>query len=78
MQCGFVIYDPYGFKEITEAVPKYESGQEVSDCNTAFEAGIKTVSNGKITITLKETLYLWRRNEKGNRRGSECHITILR
>ena len=37
---------------ITEAVPKYESGKDVTDYNTAFNTEIKPVSNGKITITL--------------------------
>ena len=38
--------------KITEAVPKYESGKDVTDYNTAFNTETKSVSNGKITITL--------------------------
>lgn len=38
---------------ITEAVPKYESGKEVTDYNTAFNAETKSVSGAKITIRLK-------------------------
>lgn len=41
-----------GSVKITEAVPKYESGKEVADYNTAFDTETKTVSSGKITITL--------------------------
>ncbi|NOY36881.1 MAG: hypothetical protein GXO83_04835 [Chlorobi bacterium] len=37
---------------IIDAVPKYESGKDVSDYNAAFETEIKTVQNGKITIIL--------------------------
>ena len=40
--------------KITEAVPKYESGKEVTDYNIAFNTETKTVSAGKITITLKD------------------------
>lgn len=40
--------------KITEAVPKYESGKEVTDYNTAFEIETKTVQNNKISITLEE------------------------
>ena len=40
--------------KITEAVPKYESGKEVTDYNTAFNAETKSVSGGKVTITLKD------------------------
>ncbi len=40
--------------KITEAIPKYESGKEVTDFNTAFETETKTVNEGKITITLKD------------------------
>lgn len=38
--------------KITETVPKYESGKEVTNYNTAFNAETKTVSDGKLTITL--------------------------
>ena len=38
--------------KIIQAVPKYESGKEVTDYNTAFETEVKTVSSEKITITL--------------------------
>jgi hypothetical protein len=41
--------------KITEAVPKYDSGKEVTDYETAFETEIKTVSNRKITINLGES-----------------------
>jgi hypothetical protein len=40
--------------KITEAVPKYETGKEVTDYNTAFETETKVVNGGKITITLKD------------------------
>lgn len=40
--------------KITEAVPKYESGKEVTDYNTAFNTETKTVNEGKINITLKD------------------------
>ncbi|MBI3753241.1 MAG: hypothetical protein HY266_04240 [Deltaproteobacteria bacterium] len=40
--------------KITEAVPKYESGKEVTDYNTAFNTETKSVSAGKITITLDD------------------------
>lgn len=38
--------------QITEAVPKYETGKDVADYSTAFNTETKTTSNGKITITL--------------------------
>ncbi|OGI17822.1 MAG: hypothetical protein A3J63_03425 [Candidatus Moranbacteria bacterium RIFCSPHIGHO2_02_FULL_40_12b] len=38
--------------KITEAIPKYESGKEVTNYNTAFNTETKSVSAGKITITL--------------------------
>lgn len=41
--------------KITEAVPKYETGKEVADYNTAFNTETKSVSGGKATITLKDT-----------------------
>jgi hypothetical protein len=41
--------------KITEAVPKYESGKDVADYNTAFNTETKTAQNGKITITLGDT-----------------------
>jgi len=40
--------------KITEAVPKYESGKEVTDYNTAFNTETKTVSGGKVEIILGE------------------------
>ncbi|MBI3754621.1 MAG: hypothetical protein HY265_00455 [Deltaproteobacteria bacterium] len=40
--------------KITEAVPKYESGKDVTDYSTAFNTETKSASNGKITITLKD------------------------
>lgn len=39
--------------KITEAVPKYESGKDVADYNTAFNTETKSVSSEKLTITLK-------------------------
>jgi hypothetical protein len=39
---------------ITDAVPKYESGKQVTDYKTAFKTEIRTVSGGKTTITLKD------------------------
>ena len=41
--------------KITEAVPKYETGQEVTDYSTAFNTETKTVSDGQVTITLGES-----------------------
>ncbi len=38
--------------KITEAVPKYESGKDVTDYNIAFETETKSVQNAKISITL--------------------------
>jgi|SRR3989338_2530319 len=40
--------------KITEAAPKYESGKDVKDYETAFNTETKSVSNGKITITLSD------------------------
>ncbi len=37
---------------ITTAVPKYESGKNISDYGTAFNVETKSVSGGKLTITL--------------------------
>lgn len=38
--------------EIIEAIPKYESGENVTNYTTAFNFETKTVNGGKITITL--------------------------
>lgn len=38
--------------KITEAVPKYETGKNVTDYNTAFKTETKNVQNGKIMLTL--------------------------
>lgn len=40
--------------KVAEAIPKYESGKEVTNYSTAFSAETKTVSGGKVTITLKD------------------------
>lgn len=40
--------------KITEAVPKYESGKDVTDYSTAFNTETKSVSGGKISITLAD------------------------
>ena len=40
--------------KITEAVPKYESGKDVTDYNTAFTTESKTVQNRQITLTLND------------------------
>ena len=40
--------------KITEVVPKYESGKEVSDYSAAFNTETKSISAGKITIILKD------------------------
>ena len=40
--------------KITEAIPKYESGKDVTDYNNAFNTETKSVGSGKITITLKD------------------------
>jgi hypothetical protein len=41
--------------KITEAVPKYETGQEVTDYSTAFNLETKIVSGGKVEIILEES-----------------------
>jgi len=41
--------------KITEAVPKYQSGKDVKDYNAAFTTETKSTSNGKVTITFKDT-----------------------
>jgi len=38
--------------KITQAVPKYESGKDVTDYNTAFATEIKTVQNNTASVTL--------------------------
>lgn len=40
--------------KITEAIPKYELGKDVTDYNNAFNTETKSVGSGKITITLKD------------------------
>jgi hypothetical protein len=40
--------------KITDAVPKYESGQDVTDYDAAFNSETKTVSAGSLTITVKD------------------------
>ncbi len=45
-----------GLVRVTEAVPKYESGKDITDYNTAFNVETKTVSSGSATITLKDKL----------------------
>ena len=39
---------------VIEAVPKYTSGAEVTDYNSAFNTESKSVQNGQITLTLKD------------------------
>ena len=39
---------------VTKAIPKYKTGKEVLNYNTAFNVETKPVSNGKITITLSD------------------------
>jgi hypothetical protein len=41
--------------KITEAVPKYKSGKEVTDYGAAFNSEAKAMDGSKITIALKET-----------------------
>lgn len=41
--------------KITEAVPNYSSGKEVTNYNTAFKTENKQTNNGKLTITLGKT-----------------------
>ncbi|MBI3378711.1 MAG: hypothetical protein HY035_10000 [Nitrospirae bacterium] len=43
-----------GSAKITEAVPKYDSGKDVSDYSAAFNTETESVADGKITITLKD------------------------
>ena len=40
--------------KITEAIPKYESGKDVTDYSIAFETETKTISGGKLTTTLSD------------------------
>ncbi|MFH1000909.1 MAG: hypothetical protein V1783_08715 [Bacteroidota bacterium] len=40
--------------QVTETVPKYESGKEVTDYGAAFNAESKTVQNRQITLTLND------------------------
>lgn len=40
--------------KITEAVPKYGAGREVTDYNTAFNAETKKTQDGRLTIVLKD------------------------
>lgn len=40
--------------KITEAVPKYESGKDVTDYNSAFNTETKTATNGQISLTLND------------------------
>jgi hypothetical protein len=40
---------------ITEAVPKFASGKDVTDYNTAFKTDTKSVINGQITIDIGES-----------------------
>lgn len=39
--------------KITDAIPQYESGEDVADYNSAFKTEIKTVENENVIITLK-------------------------
>ena len=59
-----VILDVGGINsvKVTEAVPKYESGQEVTDYSTAFNTETKTASGGKVTIVLGENPVFVERN----------------
>ncbi len=40
--------------KITKAIPKYNTGKEVKNYNTAFETKTAAVSNGQLTLTLDE------------------------
>lgn len=45
--------------KITESIPKYTTGKEVMDYNTAFNSETKEVINGKLTLTLgKNPVYI--------------------
>jgi len=44
-----------GNVKVTEAVPKYETGQQVTNYATAFNIGGASVSNGQITINLGQS-----------------------
>jgi len=44
-----------GNAKITEAVPKYEQGKDVTDFNSAFNSGVLKITGGKITITLGQS-----------------------
>lgn len=40
---------------ITEAVPKFASGKDVTDYNTAFKTETKSVAGGQVTVTLGDS-----------------------
>ena len=40
--------------KITEAVPNYSSGKDVTNYSAAFKTEVKQITNGKLTITLDE------------------------
>lgn len=40
--------------KITEAVPKYESGEEMGSYETAFDSYVKETADGKIILTIKD------------------------
>ena len=40
--------------KITEAVPKYETGKEISDYSSAFSTKTESVENGKVVIKIKD------------------------
>ena len=51
-----VITDVQGSAAVlTEAVPIFASGEEVTDYNTAFRANILMVKNGTVSLNLRET-----------------------
>ena len=39
---------------VVEAIPKYASGSEVTNYNSAFNTELKTAQSGKITVTLSD------------------------
>jgi hypothetical protein len=48
---------------ITEAIPKYDSGKEISNYETAFNTESKSVSNGQISLILNDIPVFVEQNE---------------
>lgn len=42
-------------QEAVEAVPKFSSGKDVTDYNTAFKTETKSVTGGQVSISLADS-----------------------